>query len=135
MSFLKIALIILAVFLLVPANGEQRAAFYTTVQRTIADIGGFCGRNPDVCDNVSSAFDGLLQKLESAAHSVEDMLHEAGIGARRDYDRGEYPGYHYDHETNRSYRSSFRSDTTSSMSADTLTSDDRTPAWHGPGGT
>lgn len=129
MSFWKIVFVLLLIFFLVPTNGEERFELYTTAQRTVADIGGFCGRNPDVCEKVSGAFEGILRKLKSTATSIEDMLHEAGIGARRGSYGGEYPAYD---DGQGGYRRDLRTDTTSSLTSDTLTSDDKSPAWKGP---
>ncbi len=132
MSFRKILLIVLVIFLLVPTNGEERFAFYTTAQRTVADIGGFCGRNPDVCEKVAGAFDGVLRKLKSTASSIEDMLQDAGIGAPRGSYGVEHPAYDDGRD---GYRRDLRRDTTSSMTphtSDTLTRADKSPAWKGP---
>lgn len=123
MKILKIAFWGGLLLLVLPSNGEQRAATFMNVQRTLADIGGFCTRNPDVCDNVVSAFRGMGQKLGSTANMIESMLYEAGIGADRaqirqplsDFDSSDGPM------------------TTSSLGAqDTLSSDDRYPDWQGP---
>jgi hypothetical protein len=132
MSFRKIIFVLLLIFFLVPTNGEERFVLYTTAQRTMADIGGFCGRNPDVCEKVAGAFDGILRKLKTTASSIEDMLQDAGIAAPRGSRVGAYPAFDDGQD---GYRRDLRRDTTSSLTrdmSDTLTSGDKSPAWKGP---
>ena len=128
MSFWKFILVLALIILLIPTNGNERFELYTVAQRTVADIGGFCRRNPDVCDKVTGAFDGIVDRLKATADSIEQMLHEAGISAGRDA-YGEFrvygnQGYYY--------RNDPGGDTTSSMASDTLTSQDKSPDWQGP---
>ncbi len=128
MSFLKAVLLIMLVLLLMPSNSEEKYALYATAQRTIADIGGFCTRNPDVCERVSSGFKGIGQKLITTTDSIEGMLRDAGIGREpksmheRDFDR-------YDRQ---SAVHSIRPAATPSPLNDTLTPKDRNPEWRGP---
>lgn len=123
MKFLKIAFWGGLLLLVLPSNGEQRAAIYVNAQRTLADIGGFCTRNPEVCDNVVSAFQGVGQKLGSTANMIETMLYEAGIGA----DRSQI------HQPLSNLHSADMPMTTSSLhTQDTLTKTDRLPDWRGP---
>lgn len=129
MSFLKAAFWIAVILLLLPTNGQERFTLYATAQRTIADIGGFCTRNPDVCENVSASFRGLLGKLKSTTDSIEDMLQETGIGVKRPPADDQYSAY----EASSPYRrAGLRTATTSSVPSDTLTAEDKRPRWHGP---
>ncbi len=123
MKFLKIAFWGVLLLLVLPSGGGQRSAIYTNAQRTLEDIGGFCTRNPDVCDYVVSAIHGVGEKLSNTAKSIETMLYEAGIGVDRsqlqqplaDINAAEAP------------------ETTSSLYIlDTLTDEDRLPGWNGP---
>jgi hypothetical protein len=123
MKFLKIAFWGGLLLLVLPSNGEQRAAVYLNAQRTLADIGGFCNRNPEVCDNIVSGFYGIGQKLGSTANMIETMLYDAGIGA----DRSQI------HQPLSNLYSADGSMTTSSLDEqDTLTRDDRFAGWRGP---
>ncbi len=122
MSFLKVAFWGVLILLLLPTGGEERFAIYTNAQRTIEDLGGFCRRNPDVCENVVSAFEGLGRKLSATARMIEDMLYHAGIGA----DRSQLPAMQG------GFGEGDPPHTTSSMAQDTLTPNDRIPAWRGP---
>ncbi len=125
MSFVRVVLLVVLVLLLLPSNNEQRFEFYSTAQRTLADLGGFCTRNPDVCENVSAAFQGILDKLKSSTESVEDMLRDAGIAQQQEeYTSG------YEHQTSR--HENLRSTVAPRGAEDTLTSSDRRPSWRGP---
>lgn len=121
MIWIRTALIALLVLFLLPSDGKESFALYTTAQRTIADLGGFCDRNPDVCENITNAFQRMLQKLKSATDSIEHMLQDAGIGGPSetytDYEDGQ---------------GSPTSSLTPSPSSDTLTDQDRGQAWRGP---
>jgi hypothetical protein len=130
MSFVKAALFVLLILLLLPANGQERHMLYTAVQRTAADLGGFCERNPDVCDMVKSTFVNMGQKIKRTTESIEDMIHKSGIGADPDRVYEREPAY-------REHQGGLPSDpktaTTSSLPGDTLTVTDREPVWRGPG--
>jgi hypothetical protein len=134
MSFVKAAFWIVVILLLMPSNAQERYDLYSTAQRTIADIAGFCYRNPDVCERTSAAAQGIVQKLKNTASTIEDMLRETGIGAERQplrprQDEREY----YNRERHGALRGPTSVGSTSSLSADTLTPEDLRPAWRGPG--
>lgn len=129
MSTVKVVLLVALVLVLMPSNGQERYEFYATAQRTAADIGGFCTRNPDVCEKVTSSFQNIGYKIKSITDYIEDLLRDAGIAEDRtrldtkyseayDQDDAEHPTY--------------RSMPTSSFSGDTLTARDRKPVWRGP---
>jgi hypothetical protein len=122
MFWIKTASFLLLVLFLMPTNGRESMELYTTAQRTIVDIGGFCDRNPDVCQNVANSFRRMLQKLKSATDSIENMLQDAGIGAGP---RDTYTDYE-------DGQGSPTSSVTPSPSSDTLTDTDRGLAWRGP---
>ena len=130
MSFVKAGFWVFLIILLLPTNGQERYQLYAAAQRTVSDIGGFCTRNPDVCQLVSSEVQDLGRKLKSTANSIEDMLRQTGIAAERaqPYDQG--PA---DHEHQGALDTVPGTATTSSLSNDTLTTEDLNPAWHGPG--
>lgn len=132
MSFVKAAFWIVVILLLMPTNAQERYDLYSTAQRTIADIGGFCYRNPDVCERTSAAAQGIVQKLKNTASTIEDMLRETGIGADRQRQRRDEREYD-DRERHGALRSPASVGSTSSLPADTLTPEDLRPAWRGPG--
>jgi hypothetical protein len=122
MIWVKSAFIVLLVLFLFPSNGQESFLLYTTAQRTITDLAGFCDRNPDVCENVANAFQRMLEKLKSATDSIEYMLQDAGIGAGP---QDNYTGYE-------DGQGSPTSSLTPSPSSDTLTDTDRGLSWRGP---
>jgi hypothetical protein len=126
MFFVKAAFWIAVVLLLLPSNGHERFELYTTAQRTISDIGGFCTRNPDVCEKTSAFFKGIVQKLKSTTDSIEEMLQAAGVGAKPKAAGDEYSALG---DRN---RAAMRPATTSSLGPDTLTVEDKRPRWQGP---
>lgn len=129
MFFVKAAFWITVVLLLLPSNGHERFELYTTAQRTISDIGGFCTRNPDVCEKTSAFFKGIVQKLKSTTDSVEEMLQDAGVGAKPVGGGDEYSALS---DGDARHRAAMRPATTSSVASDTLTPDDKRAQWHGP---
>jgi hypothetical protein len=79
MFLLRSAFWLTIVILLIPADPQSGEAPRVTVvnalmaaQATFADLGGFCGRNPDVCLTGSAAIDVFAEK---AANGVE-MIYE-----------------------------------------------------------
>ena len=129
MFFVKTAFWIFLILLLLPSNGQEKFEFYSTAERTIADIGGFCKRNPDVCEKTSAMAGGVIQKLRTTAEMIEDVLRDAGIGARREQ-TGEQP---YTRERHGRLDTDPNMTATSSMPGDTLTRDDLGVSWRGPG--
>lgn len=130
MSFLKTAILVVIILMLLPSNGDERYELYATAHRTVSDIGNFCNRNPDVCAKVSSAFSGMVDKLKSGADSIEDMLRDAGIGAPETRDEHGHSALSAQlSEPNVDYPTA----TAARASTDTLTKSDRHPDWRGPG--
>ena len=129
MFFVKTAFWIVLIILLLPSNGQDKLELYVAAERTISDIGGFCKRNPDVCEKTSSMVDGVVQKLRTTAEMIEDALRDAGIGARREQ-TGARP---VSRERHGRLDGDPNMTAASSMAGDTLTSEDLRPSWHGPG--
>jgi hypothetical protein len=91
MFLLRSAFWLTIVILLIPADPESGEAPRITVinalvaaQATIADLGGFCERNPDVCMTGSAAVDVFAEK---AGNGV-DMIYRY-FGDAEDPDAGE----------------------------------------------
>lgn len=129
MFFVKTAFWIFLIILLLPSNGQEKFEFYAVAERTIADIGGFCTRNPDVCEKTSGMVDGVVQKLRTTTEMIEDALRDSGIAAARRDQAEDRPAP----ERHGQLDGDPNMGATSSMSVDTLTSEDLRPAWQGPG--
>lgn len=122
MKFLKYAFLGALLLLMLPSGGNQRSAIYSNVQQTFVDIGGFCTRNPNVCDSITSAIQGIGEKLSNTAKSIETMLYQVGIGV----DRSQLQQPLAD------INATDTPQTTSSLYIeDTLTAADRKPGWRG----
>jgi hypothetical protein len=130
MFFVKAAFWIVLIILLLPSNGQEKFEFYATAERTISDIGGFCKRNPEVCEKTSNMVDGVVRKLRTTAAMIEDALRDAGIGARREQTE-ERPASRERHGQLDDDDPAMTA--AASMSGDTLTNEDLRPSWHGPG--
>ena len=62
---MRLAFWLMIIVLLLPSTQEDNKRLMATAERTVSDIGGFCGRNPDVCEAMRSAASSLLQKVEN----------------------------------------------------------------------
>lgn len=125
MFFVRAAFWILLVVLLMPSNSQEKLAFYGTAERTIQDVGGFCTRNPDVCDNTTSIFQAIIHKIGTTAEMLEDMIRQAGLEKDPRIIEEERPGRQGAVLTDRNM-------STASVTNDTLTTIDRDPSWRGP---
>ena len=84
MFLLRSAFWLTIVIMLIPADPQTGEAPRITVvnalmaaQATVADLGGFCGRNPDVCVTGSAAIDVFAEK---AGDGVDLIYHYFGRG-------------------------------------------------------
>lgn len=130
MFFVRAAFWIFLILLLMPTSDREKSDFYTAASRTISDFGGFCGRNPQVCNSTSSIFENILHKMRNAVDLLEDMVTPAGTrrdaaGGRRERESQHYP------------QRGPRGDMVAPMSSrgqNTLRPADLQPGWRGPGG-
>jgi hypothetical protein len=92
MFLLRSAFWLTIVILLIPADPQSGEAPRVTVvnalmaaQATVADLGGFCDRNPDVCTTGSAAVDVFAEK---AGNGVEMIHHYFGEPEDAEGNRG-----------------------------------------------
>jgi hypothetical protein len=92
MFLLRSAFWLTIVILLIPADPQSGEAPRVTVvnalmaaQATVADLGGFCHRNPDVCITGSAAFDVFAEK---AGNGIELIYSYFGDGKDAEETRG-----------------------------------------------
>ena len=92
MFLLRSAFWLTIVILLIPADPQSGEAPRVTVvnalmaaQATVADLGGFCDRNPDVCVTGSAAIDVFAEK---AGNGVEMIYHYFGEPEDAEGNRG-----------------------------------------------
>ena len=71
---LRLAFWILVICLLLPGAPQDNQRLLTSAQKTVADVRGFCARNPDVCDDARSGMTIMLAKLKSGADLLQTWL-------------------------------------------------------------
>lgn len=87
MFLLRSAFWLTIVILLIPADPQSGEAPRVTVvnalmaaQATLADLGGFCDRNPDVCITGSAAIDVFTEKAGNGVEMIYQYFGETGGG-------------------------------------------------------
>jgi hypothetical protein len=70
---------LLLIVLLLPSTHEDNRRLISSASRTVDDVKGFCGRNPDVCETVRLVTVTLLHKVQNGADMVTTW-----IGGRTD---------------------------------------------------
>lgn len=83
MFLLRSAFWLTIVILLIPANPQSGEAPRVTVvnalmaaRATVADLSGFCKRNPDVCITGSAAIEVFAEKAENGVEMIHRYLGE-----------------------------------------------------------
>ena len=71
---LRLAFWILVICLLLPGATQDNRKCSISAERTVADVRGFCGRNPDVCDDARIAMTSMLAKLNKPSGSRHASL-------------------------------------------------------------
>ena len=71
---LRLAFWILVICLLLPGAPQDNQRILTSAQRTVADVRGFCARNPDVCNDARSSMTIMLAKLKSGVDLLQTWL-------------------------------------------------------------
>jgi hypothetical protein len=130
MFFVRAAFWIFLVLLLMPTSDRQKSDFYVAAGRAVSDLGGFCTRNPDVCNQTTAIFDMVVRKIRNTVQLIEDAI-------STDNDERS-PGYGGHERVNdpRARRGALNDAhmAPASDTRDTLRPEDRSPSWRGPGG-
>jgi hypothetical protein len=85
---LRLAFWIMVICLLLPGSREDNRRLITSAEKTVADVRGFCSRNPDVCDDARATMTSLLSRLKSGTELLqvwiadEDKKDQTRIGQR-----------------------------------------------------
>ena len=77
---LKKLLFVGAIIAVMPLEREKQADLFMAAKSTVADISGFCDRNPQVCLKGHAAMDKLASKAEFSAKMVIDIAREQSDG-------------------------------------------------------
>ncbi len=70
---LKKLLLLAAIVAIIPLKQENQAELYKVAKSTVADISGFCQRNPGVCQKSHEVFDTLATKAEAGARMMIEI--------------------------------------------------------------
>jgi hypothetical protein len=88
MFLLRSAFWLTIVILLIPADPETGEAPRVTVvnalmaaRATVADLSGFCDRNPDVCVTGGAAIEIFAEKAENGLDMIDEYFGDAEDGA------------------------------------------------------
>lgn len=123
-----IALCIIVLFL--PGTPEEKQQLYNGVSSAVENVQTFCVRHASLCNNV-----------ESIAHSVVDrayygaqIIYDAAMGRELDgVDQQDRERRYPSPRSRKSHPDGNADPSRSARSSDTLRSQDRQPAWQGPG--
>jgi hypothetical protein len=129
MFFVRAAFWIFLILLLLPTNEKEKSDFYIAAGRTLSDLGGFCTRNPDVCDKTVSIYEMVARKVRNTVQLIENAIRDENAEAppaRDPYERG------YDSRERRGALDDGRI-APAGGAHDTLLPEDRSPDWRGPG--
>ena len=130
MFFVRAAFWIFLILLLMPTTDKEKSDFYVAAGRTLSDLGGFCDRNPDVCDRTRSIFENLLQKVRTSVKMLEDVIRSENT----DRDPATGHGRPGDPRMQRGAAFDPQLATAAVTPQQTLRPDDLEPGWRGPGG-
>ncbi|MCP4382638.1 MAG: DUF5330 domain-containing protein [Hyphomicrobiales bacterium] len=83
MFLIRAAFWLCIVVLLIPANPQTGESpritminAFLAARATVADLSGFCERNPDVCVTGNAAFELFTEKAENGARILYRYLHD-----------------------------------------------------------
>jgi hypothetical protein len=150
MFLFRTAFWLVILILLLPTDEDQQKRIYGTAQAAVNDVASFCDRNPQTCAAGQDAFAVLVQKARYGAQMLVSLAENKttpfgmSLAANKTTPLGDsVPGPVAMSESGMSEDPSIMpvpaaaplEPTTwdASTSQDTLTADDRTAAWDGPG--
>jgi hypothetical protein len=131
MFFVRAAFFIFLILLLMPSSDKEKSDFYIAAGRTISDLGGFCDRNPDVCERTGAIVEGIIRKVRNTVHMIEEAIGDGEPQDGPDYgprDRSGGPRQQRGAAVNMMIAPAVND------SQNTLRPDDLAPQWRGPGG-
>ncbi len=83
---LRLAFWVMLICLLLPSSREDGQRLISSAGQAVADMRGFCQRNPQTCDDMRVTMTALLARVRNGAEMVQGWLAqesegEAGAGA------------------------------------------------------
>jgi hypothetical protein len=129
--FLRLAFWLLVICLLLPGGPQDSHRIVSSAQKTVADMRGFCARNPDVCEDARSAMTVMLAKLKNGADLLQSWLSPNGSKGSRP--SGLYPNMPAPAEPPSAPKGGNQPMQIVPRWGDSLNQSDKVPPWHGPG--
>jgi hypothetical protein len=77
---MRLAFWLLLIVLLLPSTHDDNRRLINSASRTVDDVRGFCGRNPDVCETARLVAAALLHKAQNGAEMVSIWIGGGGNG-------------------------------------------------------
>jgi hypothetical protein len=74
MFLLRLTFWIMLICLLLPGSREDNRRLLSSAEKTVDDVRGFCGRNPDVCNDARATMTSLLARLKSGTELLQVWL-------------------------------------------------------------
>lgn len=74
MFLVRSAFWLVLLIVLIPTDAEQQKKMFKMAQTAVADIRGFCVRNPATCDSGQYAVNVLVRKAQHGAHMIQDLV-------------------------------------------------------------
>jgi hypothetical protein len=79
MFVLRLMFWILLICLLLPGQREDNRQLMSSAGKALNDLRGFCGRNPDVCEDARRAATVVLARLKSGTEVVQQWMADDGL--------------------------------------------------------
>jgi hypothetical protein len=74
MFLVRSAFWLVLLIILIPTDAEQQKKMFEMAQTAVADVRGFCVRNPATCDSGQYAVNVLVQKAQYGAQMIQDLV-------------------------------------------------------------
>ena len=74
MFLLRLTFWIMVVCLFLPSSREDNKRLISSAEKTVDDVRGFCGRNPQVCDDARAMTTSIISRLKSGTELLQNWL-------------------------------------------------------------
>lgn len=78
MFLLRLAFWVTLICLLLPASNEDSRRLISSAGQAVADMRGFCQRNPQTCEDMRVTMTALLTRFRSGAETLQAWLAQQG---------------------------------------------------------
>ena len=74
MFLLRLTFWIMVICLFLPSSREDNKRLISSAEKTVDDVRGFCGRNPQVCDDARATMTSIVSRLRSGTELLQIWL-------------------------------------------------------------